>query len=87
MSNPKAFLFFAALFPQFMNASLPQGPQLAILAATFYVIESSWQFAYASGGARLRHWLSSPLRLKWINRASGGAFGLAGVALTSITRH
>lgn len=87
MSNPKAFLFFAALFPQFMNASLPQGPQLAVLAATFYVIESSWQFAYASGGARLRHWLSSPLRLKWINRASGGAFGLAGVALTSITRH
>lgn len=87
MSNPKAFVFFAALFPQFMNAALPQGPQLAILAATFYVIETSWQFAYAGGGARLRQWLDSPRRLKWMNRAAGGAFGLAGVALTAVSRH
>jgi threonine/homoserine/homoserine lactone efflux protein len=87
MSNPKAFVFFTALFPQFMNASLPQGPQLLILAGTFYVIESSWQMAYAAGGARLKNWLNSPLRLRWMNRCAGGAFVAAGVALTSVTRH
>ncbi len=87
MSNPKAFVFFAALFPQFMDARLPQAPQLAVLAATFYVIETAWQFAYASGGARMRHWLSSPARLKWMNRASGTAFCAAGVALTAVSRH
>jgi threonine/homoserine/homoserine lactone efflux protein len=76
MSNPKAFIFFTALFPQFMDARLPQGPQLAVLAATFYVIEASWQFAYASGGARLAGWLNSARRLKLVNQVSGGALSV-----------
>ncbi|WP_293760940.1 LysE family translocator [uncultured Aquitalea sp.] len=87
MSNPKAFIFFTALFPQFMDARLPQGPQLAILAATFYVIEASWQFAYASGGARLAGWLNTASRLKMVNKVSGGAFMGAGVLLTGVSRH
>ncbi|MBI3145620.1 MAG: LysE family transporter, partial [Pseudogulbenkiania sp.] len=87
MSNPKAFVFFTALFPQFMDASLPQGPQLLVLAGTFYVIESSWQLAYAAGGARLRGWLNSPVRLSWMNRFAGGSFMAAGVALSSVNRH
>ncbi|AXT48745.1 MULTISPECIES: LysE family translocator [Chromobacterium] len=87
MSNPKAFIFFTALFPQFMNAQQPQGPQLAILAATFYVIEASWQLAYAGGGARLAGWLNSARRLKLVNKVSGGAFVGAGVLLSSVSRH
>jgi len=87
MSNPKAFIFFTALFPQFMDAHLPQGPQLAILAASFYVIEASWQFAYASGGARLAGWLNSARRLKLVNQVSGGAFVGAGLLLSSVSRH
>jgi threonine/homoserine/homoserine lactone efflux protein len=87
MSNPKAFIFFTALFPQFMDAHAPQGPQLLILAATFYVIESSWQFVYAAGGARLSHWLGSARRMRWVNRFAGGSFVGAGVALSSVTRH
>lgn len=87
MSNPKAFIFFTALFPQFMNAHLPQKPQLAILAATFFVIETSWQFAYASGGARLSRWLSSERRLRLVNRCSGGAFIGAGILLSGVSRH
>lgn len=87
MSNPKAFIFFTALFPQFMDAHQPQGPQLLILAATFYVIESSWQLIYAAGGARLSRWLSSARRMRWVNRFAGGSFVGAGVALSSVTRH
>lgn len=87
MSNPKAFIFFTALFPQFMNAHLPQKPQLAILAVSFFVIEASWQFAYASGGARLSHWLQSARHLKMVNRFSGGAFISAGVLLSGVSRH
>lgn len=87
MSNPKAFIFFTALFPQFMDAHAPQGPQLAILAATFYVIESSWQFAYAAGGARLSQWLASARRVRWLNRFAGGSFVGAGVALSSVSRN
>ena len=87
MSNPKAFIFFTALFPQFMDAHLPQGPQLAALAATFFVIESSWQFVYAAGGSRLAGWLNSARRLKLVNQVSGGAFVGAGVLLSGISRH
>ncbi|CUA83091.1 MULTISPECIES: LysE family translocator [Gulbenkiania] len=86
MSNPKAFVFFTALFPQFMNPQAPQMPQLLVLAGTFYVIESSWQFAYAAGGARLRGWLNSPVRLRLMNRFAGGSFTAAGVALTTVSR-
>ena len=82
MSNPKAIVFFTALFPQFMDPAQPQGPQLLILAATFFVIETSWQCAYAAGGARLKAWLNSPSRLKLMNRVAGGSFIAAGVALT-----
>jgi len=82
MSNPKAIVFFTALFPQFMDPAQPQGPQLLILAATFFVIETSWQCAYAAGGARLKAWLNSPRRLKLMNRVAGGSFIAAGVALT-----
>ena len=86
MSNPKAFVFFAALFPQFMRADAPQMPQLAVLAGTFYVIESSWQVVYAFGGAKLKHWITSPLRQRLMNRFAGGSFMAAGVALSTVSR-
>lgn len=86
MSNPKAFVFFTALFPQFMDASKPQVEQLAILAATFFVIELSWNFLYASGGARMARWLNTARRLKRVNQVSGGVFVGAGLLLTSVSR-
>lgn len=87
LSNPKAVIFFTALFPQFMNAHAPQGPQMLILAASFYVIEAGWQFVYASGGARLSRWLQSPRHVRTVNRLSGGAFVGAGILLTGVTHH
>ncbi|MFC3531493.1 LysE family translocator [Vogesella facilis] len=85
MSNPKAFVFFTALFPQFMRADAPQLPQLVVLAGTFYVIESSWQLVYAFGGAKLKHWITSPLRQRLMNRFAGGSFMAAGVALSTVS--
>jgi len=38
-SNPKAIFFFAALFPQFIDASQAIGPQLIILGTTYLVID------------------------------------------------
>lgn len=81
LSNPKAIIFFMALFPQFMNKQAAQLPQLLILMATFMVIETFWQFVYAGGGARLARWLNSEPRMRLVNRLSGGLFMGAGVAL------
>ena len=86
MSNPKAFVFFTALFPQFMDASQPQAEQLAVLAATFFAIELSWNFLYAAGGARMARWLNTARRLKMVNQVSGGVFVGAGLLLTSVSR-
>ena len=86
LSNPKAFVFFAALFPQFLDATAPQGPQFAVLVSTFVVIESAWQLIYAGGGARLAGWLNSAARLRMVNRLSGGAFVGAGLLLSVVSR-
>lgn len=79
-SNPKALLFAAALLPQFIQASLPQAPQLAILLTTFTVIETLWYFIYALGGLSMAQQLRKPNILRWFNRVTGGAFiGFAGL--------
>lgn len=79
-SNPKALLFAAAFLPQFIQTSQPQAPQLAILLATFSVIETLWYFIYALGGASMARQLQKPHILRWFNRVTGGAFiGFAGL--------
>jgi threonine/homoserine/homoserine lactone efflux protein len=79
-SNPKALLFAAAFLPQFIRADLPQAPQLAILLATFSVLEILWYFIYALGGLSMAQQLRKPKVLRWFNRVTGGAFiGFAGL--------
>lgn len=73
-SNPKAILFAAAFFPQFIDTAHPQLPQFAILLATFIVIETSWYFVYAAGGQRLSAYLHLPSAMKVFNRLTGGVF-------------
>lgn len=74
ISNPKALLFVAAFLPQFINPALPQGPQFAILVATFAVIETLWYFTYALGGRGLSRWLSRPAAQRLFNRVTGTVF-------------
>jgi threonine/homoserine/homoserine lactone efflux protein len=73
-SNPKAILFAAAFFPQFISAEYPQLPQFAILLLTFVVIEVGWYAIYAAGGQRLAAYLQTPSVLKLFNRVTGSAF-------------
>lgn len=85
-SNPKALLFAAAFLPQFIQASLPQAPQLLILLATFSVLEILWYFIYAFGGLSMAQQLRKPNILRWFNRVTGGAFiGFAG--LMAVMKH
>ena len=79
-SNPKAILFAAAFFPQFIRPELPQLPQFSILLATFAVIEVAWYVVYAVSGQRLAVYLRRAAVLKAFNRITGGAFiGFAGL--------
>ena len=72
--------------PPALKTKMTAMPQLVALSATFFVIEVSWQLVYAFGGARLKHWLTSPRRLRLMNRFAGGSFMAAGVALSTVSR-
>lgn len=74
ISNPKDLLFFAALFPQFIDVSAPQGPQLAVLASTWALVDFSFVMIYASMASVLASWLKRSQRLHWLDRVSGGVF-------------
>ena len=87
LSNPKAILFFAALFPQFINDKAAKWPQLLILTVSFYLIEAAWQFVYASSGASLAHWLQSAKHVRLVNRLSACAFIGAALFLSLFSHH
>ncbi len=81
ISNPKALIFAAAFFPQFVSPALPKAPQFTILLVTFVVIEMSWYMTYATGGRTLARHLRSALWQRRVNQASGGLFVLFGLSL------
>jgi threonine/homoserine/homoserine lactone efflux protein len=77
-SNPKAVLFFAAFFPQFLNPGAPILPQFAALALTFMAMEFTVLTTCALGVSRLVPLLQSSRPVRWINRICGGLFTLMG---------
>lgn len=74
ISNPKAFLFFTAFFPQFINADKPQYPQFAVLMVTFAVIEFFCYSCYALGGTTLARLLNNSHRRRVLNKIIGAIF-------------
>lgn len=82
-SNPKAIIFFTALFPQFINVYEPLATQYLVFAITFSTLELIWLFIYSYLGARLSNWLLQKGRAKFFNRITGGIFISAGVILTT----
>ena len=86
-SNPKALLFFAAFFPQFLNPDLPFAPQFAILALTFVGFEFAVLTLYALGVSRIAPLLRQSGPIRWINRICGGLFTVMGGLLLLTRRH
>lgn len=86
-SNPKAVLFFAAFFPQFLNPAAPFVPQFAILALTFMAFEFTVLTCCALGVSRIAPLLRSSRAVRWFNRVSGGLFTLMGSLLLFTRRH
>ncbi len=86
-SNPKALLFFGALFPQFIDPLAAQGWQFLILGATFIFFELFWLSIYSLTAARARLWLQKPRRAKLFNRMTGAVFLLAAGLLATSRRN
>ncbi|MEL6827710.1 MAG: LysE family translocator [Pseudomonadota bacterium] len=80
-ANPKAIVFFAALFPQFISSELAFWPQFLILSATYLVLDGTFLTAYGLGAS----WIAKRFRgkaRKWIDR-TGGGFMIAAALLLS----
>jgi len=69
-TNPKAVVFFAALFPQFLSADLPLVPQLATLTVTYLVLDGSFLLAYGFGADAISKRLRES-QMRWLNPISG----------------
>ncbi|MCE9522747.1 MAG: LysE family translocator [Alphaproteobacteria bacterium] len=83
ISNPNAVLFFIALFPQFIDhhsSSLERG----VLLVTFYaLLVMMIHSLYALAALKARTWLASSGGGRALNRMSGVAFVIFGVALAT----
>ncbi|WP_410500180.1 LysE family translocator [Chitinibacter sp. S2-10] len=86
LSNPKAILFAGAFLPQFIDVNQPQSTQWVILLSSFFIIEISWQVAYAWGGHRLADWLQGKGRIRFFNRSCAAAFFAVGGLLAFAKR-
>jgi len=86
ITNPKGIIFFAAIFPQFIDIARPQAPQYAILALTTFLVDVAVMTMYCALAARVMSAMKDERHLKWVNRTLGGAFVAAGVALASFRR-
>ncbi|TWB11599.1 threonine/homoserine/homoserine lactone efflux protein [Nitrospirillum amazonense] len=71
-SNPKALIFMAAFFPQFIDAGQPLTAQLVLLTVLMVVIEFGWILTYAIGGQTLAGRLQTPKAARQLNRLTGG---------------
>lgn len=81
-SNPKAVLFFAALFPQFIAYDGNFWLQFFILSTTYIAMDAFFLSIYGYGA----QWIVSkikPTSTKWINRA-GGAFMLLAATILGL---
>ena len=79
-SNPKAIIFFAALFPQFVDPQAPAAEQFVILGLTFLAVDGSFLVAY--GG--FAGWIAARFRRyvgHHMNRISGVLLIVAAVLL------
>lgn len=79
--NPKAIVFFAAVFPQFIDPNGAYIPQFITFMGTGGVIAFSCFMIYAIGGQNIVALFSKALIGKYINRMIGGTFIGAGIGL------
>lgn len=86
ISNPKAMLLFAAIFPQFINPAKPAAHQFLVLGATYLAAEFVSAAVYGAGGRQLRRFITTPRGARRLNKATGGFFAGAGGLLLAAHR-
>jgi len=69
-ANPKAVIFFAALFPQFIDPAKPLWGQFVVLSATYLITDA----VFLSGYGKFAEWIGRRMlgsTRKYLNRIAG----------------
>jgi threonine/homoserine/homoserine lactone efflux protein len=85
VTNPKGYLFFSALLPQFIDAAQPATPQYAVLAIIFVAIDFAAMAAYVVIGLRAAKVMSSN-GTKILTRICGGVLLIMAAVLAVYRR-
>jgi len=86
LTNPKAIVFIAALFPQFISVAKPMAPQYAALTLTFMLISLLALSTYAGIAVLARRRLGAWFASGWPQRISGSVFCAFGLGLLRLQR-
>ncbi len=86
ITNPKAIILFAAVFPQFIDPSKPSAQQFLVLGSVYLMSEFVATLVYASCGRQIRRWIRTSKGVVRLNRATGGFFMGAGGMLLAAQR-
>ena len=84
VTNPKAILFFTALFPQFLTPGPSLVTQTLLLTATFTALALVSHACYVGLFRTLRRFLTEARHMRLFNRISGGLFVLLGLSLLKL---
>lgn len=84
LSNPKALVFFSALFPQFIQPEQAILPQFLLLAGTSLCNAFVFTSVYVAVAFRFRHYFLSAIGQRWVGKITGGVFiGFAAALIAS----
>ncbi|WP_085718584.1 LysE family translocator [Pseudomonas sp. B28(2017)] len=86
VTNPKATMFFTALFPQFIDQSAALLPQFLILTSIFMALSVSSLSLYAALASRAKDVLTRPALSRWVSRVVGSTFIGFGAAILTMRR-
>lgn len=85
-SNPKAIVFFAALFPLFINEQFAFLPQVLILGITYLVIDGICLFVYVKFASKLKQYLEDKEKVHLQNKIIGSLLIFSGLMLSLVKR-
>ena len=83
LTNPKSIVFLVALFPQFIDPTQPQAPQLLVLGVTTVFIDSVVMLGYTSLASQMGRFIRSDRIMGKINKIFGGMFMGCGALLAA----
>jgi threonine/homoserine/homoserine lactone efflux protein len=85
-SNPKAIVFFAALFPLFIDQNLAFIPQVIILGLTYLAIDGICLLTYVKFASKLKKYLENKEKIHLQNKIIGSLLIFSGLMLSLVRR-